>query len=191
MAGGTRCYRSDRMLKSTHLTMALAGVALAGISLGGCATKGFVRQQVAVTQSQVNAQQATLQADDAHLASLDQGTRDALQRAEAAHKLAEGKFLYSMVLSDNSVKFPVGAVGALARSQDPADGLRPEAEERQPQRLCRDPGPYRQHRLEDRQHASGRGPRRRGAAVHEPAGRGAEPDVDDLLRPGYAGRPER
>ncbi len=94
------------MLKSTHLTMALAGVALAGISLGGCATKGFVRQQVAVTQSQVNAQQATLQADDAHLATLDQGTRDALQRAEAAHKLAEGKFLYSMVLSDDSVKFP-------------------------------------------------------------------------------------
>jgi peptidoglycan-associated lipoprotein len=94
------------MLKSTRLTMAVAGMALAGLSLGGCATKGFVRQQVAVTQSQVNAQQATLQADDAHLANLDQGTRDALQRAEAAHKLAEGKFLYSMVLSDDSVKFP-------------------------------------------------------------------------------------
>jgi len=94
------------MLKSTRLTMALAGVALAAISLGGCATKGFVRQQVGVTQSQVNAQQATLQADDAHLANLDQGTRDALMRAEAAHKLAEGKFLYSMVLSDDSVKFP-------------------------------------------------------------------------------------
>jgi len=94
------------MLKSTRLTMALAGVALAAISLGGCATKGFVRQQVAVTQSQVNAQQTTLQADDAHLAQLDQGTRDALQRAQAAGKLAEGKFLYSMVLSDDSVKFP-------------------------------------------------------------------------------------
>ncbi len=94
------------MLKSTRLTVAMAGFALAGISLGGCATKGFVRQQVAVTQSQVDAQKATLQADDAHLATLDQGTRDALQRAEAAHKLAEGKFLYSMVLSDDSVKFP-------------------------------------------------------------------------------------
>jgi outer membrane protein OmpA-like peptidoglycan-associated protein len=94
------------MLKPTRLTMALAGVALAAISLGGCATKGFVRQQVAVTQSEINSQQATLQADDTHLANLDQGTRDALQRAEAAHKLAEGKFLYSMVLSDDSVKFP-------------------------------------------------------------------------------------
>jgi outer membrane protein OmpA-like peptidoglycan-associated protein len=38
---------------------------------------------------------------------LDQTTRDALARAEAANKLAEGKFLYSMVLSDDSVKFPV------------------------------------------------------------------------------------
>jgi outer membrane protein OmpA-like peptidoglycan-associated protein len=94
------------MLKSTPLTMAAAGLALAAFGLGGCATKGFVRQQVAVTQAQVNAQQTTLQADDAHLAQLDQGTRDALQRAEAAGKLAEGKFLYSMVLSDDSVKFP-------------------------------------------------------------------------------------
>jgi peptidoglycan-associated lipoprotein len=43
----------------------------------------------------------------AHLAKLDQTTQDALSRAEAAGKLAEGKFLYSMVLSDDSVKFPV------------------------------------------------------------------------------------
>jgi outer membrane protein OmpA-like peptidoglycan-associated protein len=37
-----------------------------------------------------------------------QGTaNEALQRANAAHKLAEGKFLYEVVLSDDSVKFPV------------------------------------------------------------------------------------
>jgi peptidoglycan-associated lipoprotein len=87
------------MLKSTAFTMGVAGLAITAISLGGCATKGFVRQQVAVTQTQVDAQQT-------HLGQLDQNTRDALQRAEAAHKLAEGKFLYSMVLSDDSVKFP-------------------------------------------------------------------------------------
>src|SRR6202000_1255318 len=40
------------------------------------------------------------------LSQLDQTTQDALQRATAAGKLAEGKFLYSMVLSDDSVKFP-------------------------------------------------------------------------------------
>jgi outer membrane protein OmpA-like peptidoglycan-associated protein len=47
------------------------------------------------------------QAQDQQLSQLDQTTRDALQRAEAANKLAEGKFLYAMVLSDDSVKFPV------------------------------------------------------------------------------------
>ena len=95
----------------TIATMALAAGAL---SLGGCATKGFVRQQVGVvdskeqaTEAQVNAQQNTLQGHEAHLGELDKNTREALERAEAAGKLAEGKFLYSMVLSDDSVKFPV------------------------------------------------------------------------------------
>jgi len=95
-------------------TLILGAVALGMVGLGGCATKGFVREQVGVvdtkvqaTQSQVNSQEATLQAHDTKLAELDQTTRDALQRAEAAGKLAEGKFLYSMVLSDDSVKFPV------------------------------------------------------------------------------------
>jgi outer membrane protein OmpA-like peptidoglycan-associated protein len=51
------------------------------------------------TQSQVDQQ-------GQHLGELDQTTQDALNRANAAHKLAEGKFLYSLVLSDDSVKFP-------------------------------------------------------------------------------------
>jgi outer membrane protein OmpA-like peptidoglycan-associated protein len=44
---------------------------------------------------------------ESHLTQLDQTTKEALDRATAAGKLAEGKFLYSMVLSDDSVKFPV------------------------------------------------------------------------------------
>jgi outer membrane protein OmpA-like peptidoglycan-associated protein len=44
---------------------------------------------------------------DTKLASLDQTSRDALQRAEAAGKLAEGKFLYQEVLTDDSMKFGV------------------------------------------------------------------------------------
>jgi outer membrane protein OmpA-like peptidoglycan-associated protein len=92
----------------------VAAIALGALSLGGCATKGFVREQVGVvdtkvqtTQTQVTAQEGQLQAHDTHLAELDKTTQEALQRAEAAGKLAEGKFLYSMVLSDDSVKFPV------------------------------------------------------------------------------------
>lgn len=88
---------------------AVAGLALAAgaVGLGGCATRGFVREQVAVVDTKVEAQQGTLRAHETHLGELDRGTREALERAQAAGKLAEGKFLYSMVLSDDSVKFPI------------------------------------------------------------------------------------
>jgi peptidoglycan-associated lipoprotein len=79
-------------------------VAVAAVSLGGCATKDFVNQQVSAEDTKVQANQAQT---DQHLNQLDQSTKDALERATAAGKLAEGKFLYSMVLSDDSVKFPV------------------------------------------------------------------------------------
>jgi outer membrane protein OmpA-like peptidoglycan-associated protein len=65
---------------------------LAAFAVSGCATKGFVREQVAQEDVKVTEVQGT--------------ARDALDRANAAHKLAEGKFLYQVVLSDDSVKFP-------------------------------------------------------------------------------------
>jgi len=43
----------------------------------------------------------------------------AMERANSAHKLAEGKFLYQVVLSDDAVKFPVSR-----------DELSPEAKAR-------------------------------------------------------------
>jgi peptidoglycan-associated lipoprotein len=102
------------MGKPTLSAVAIAALAAGALGLSGCATKGFVRQQVGVedqkvqaTQGQVTAQGATLQGHEQHLGELDKNTREALERAEAAGKLAEGKFLYSMVLSDDSVKFPV------------------------------------------------------------------------------------
>jgi len=79
-------------------------VAVAAVSLGGCATKDYVNQQVSAEDSKVQAGQSQ---NDQHFAQLDQSTKDALERANAAGKLAEGKFLYSMVLSDDSVKFPI------------------------------------------------------------------------------------
>ena len=86
---------------------AAAAIAVSAISLGGCATKDYVNQQVAAEDTKVQAQQSTLDQHQTHLSQLDQSTKDALDRATAAGKLAEGKFLYSMVLSDDSVKFPV------------------------------------------------------------------------------------
>ena len=80
--------------------MVLAAVALGALSLGGCATKKYVNQEVGRVETQV----AT---NGTHLQALDRTSQEALERATAAGKLAEGKFLYSMVLSDDSVKFPV------------------------------------------------------------------------------------
>ncbi|HEY1752351.1 MAG TPA: OmpA family protein [Caulobacteraceae bacterium] len=88
-------------------TRIMAGAALIGvICLGGCATESYVKKHVSVVQDQVTTVQTQQQAQGTRLDQLDQNTRDAMQRAEAAGKLAEGKFLYSMVLSDDSVKFP-------------------------------------------------------------------------------------
>jgi peptidoglycan-associated lipoprotein len=80
----------------------IAGAILLGAtSLGGCATKKFVNQEVGAVQTQVAAQ-------DARLSGVDATAKEALGRAEAAGKLAEGKFVYSAMLSDDSLKFPAG-----------------------------------------------------------------------------------
>jgi len=92
------------MLKPVVIATAMA---ISAVSLGGCATKDFVREQVAAEDTKVQATQGQVNQHETHLGQLDQATKDALDRATAAGKLAEGKFLYSMVLSDDSVKFPV------------------------------------------------------------------------------------
>ncbi|MDO8295777.1 MAG: OmpA family protein [Caulobacter sp.] len=71
----------------------------------GCATKDFVREQVAVVDTRVTTVGGT--------------AGEALSRAKSAQQLAEGKFLYQVVLSDDSVKFPVDQ-----------NALSPEAEAR-------------------------------------------------------------
>jgi len=94
-------------------------IAVSAISLGGCATKDYVNEHVAAVDAKVQTTQGQVDQHQTHLAQLDQTTKEALDRATAAGKLAEGKFLYSMVLSDDSVKFPVDS-----------SKLSPEAQER-------------------------------------------------------------
>ncbi len=90
--------------KTPVVAMALA---LGALTLAGCATKGYVNEQVGAVDSKLSTTQGQVNAHEAHLADLDRTSKDALDRATAAGKLAEGKFLYQMVLSDDSVKFPV------------------------------------------------------------------------------------
>jgi len=78
--------------------------------------------------AKVQATQGQVDRHESHLTQLDQATKEALDRATAAGKLAEGKFLYSMVLSDDSVKFPVDSAKlspeATQRLTDFADKLK-------------------------------------------------------------------
>jgi outer membrane protein OmpA-like peptidoglycan-associated protein len=87
---------------------ALAGAILAiGLAASGCATKGFVRDQVGAVDQRVSGVDSRVSGVDSHVGRVEGTAKDALDRANAAHKLAEGKFLYQVVLSDDSVKFPV------------------------------------------------------------------------------------
>jgi peptidoglycan-associated lipoprotein len=85
--------------------MLTAMTVMAAVGMSGCASHKFVREQVGVAE--------------AHTTKVEGTARDALDRANAAHKLAEGKFLYQVVLSDDSMKFPVDK-----------SNLSPEAEQR-------------------------------------------------------------
>ena len=91
----------------------MAGAALmAAFAVTGCATHkyvdahvGAVDQKLADAQSQADALKLRIADHDQRLAGLDRTSREALQRAEAAGKLAEGKFLYTVTLQDDGFRF--------------------------------------------------------------------------------------
>ena len=89
----------------------------------GCASKQYVRKELigledrtAVrldeVETQVEANQTAIAEHDEQLAELSRTTREALERAVAAGKLAEGKFLYETVLTDEEgVRFGFDEAG--------------------------------------------------------------------------------
>jgi len=87
------------------LTVALVGTT-------GCATKKYVKQETGAVntrvdevQGQVEQTQTRLNTHDKQIGEISQTAQDALRRAQEAGKLAEGKFLYETVLTDDKVKF--------------------------------------------------------------------------------------
>jgi peptidoglycan-associated lipoprotein len=104
-------------VKGINSSMGVAAAILITAGLGGCATKDYVNEQVAKVDTRVQTQDTRLADHDAQMAKLDRTTREALERAEAAGKLAEGKFLYSMVLQDDAVKFALNKYELSAEDQ--------------------------------------------------------------------------
>lgn len=124
------------MFKQRGPTSILAGGALfLGVfGLTACASKPYVTEEIAKNsaatekrindvESQVEATQTRVKQHDTKLVELDNATRQALERAQQAGKLAEGKFVYSLVLSDDAVKFPVNRHELSKEAQEQLDAF--------------------------------------------------------------------
>jgi peptidoglycan-associated lipoprotein len=88
-------------------------------ALTGCATKKYVKTetgavntrvdqvqgQVEQAQTRINEHDQRLQSHEQQMGQISKTAQDALTRATEAGKLAEGKFLYETVLTDEKVKF--------------------------------------------------------------------------------------
>ena len=102
---------------SSRWTFAAAlGIGLA--ILPACASKQYVSGEVEKSsaktekhigdvESQVEQTQSKVNEHEQRLTQLDRSTKDAIARANEAGKLAQGKFNYSVVLSDDKAHFPV------------------------------------------------------------------------------------
>ncbi len=97
-------------MKTKLCMVALSLAALVGTT--GCATKKYVRQETGTVntrvddvQGQVEQAQTRLNEHDKQIGDISTTAQDALRRAQEAGKLAEGKFLYETVLTDDKVKF--------------------------------------------------------------------------------------
>lgn len=105
------------------ISPALVILVVVALSLTGCATKKFVQEQVDASEQRTDAKVGEVQtsvennqkaigdleASDAEmqkeLKKLSETANDALARATEAGKLAKGKFLYEVTLTDNDVTF--------------------------------------------------------------------------------------
>lgn len=99
-------------MKMKLCIVALSLAALVGTT--GCATKKYVKQETGAVntrvddvQGQVEEAQTRLNTHDQQIGDVSKTAQDALRRAQEAGKLAEGKFLYETVLTDDKVKFAV------------------------------------------------------------------------------------
>jgi peptidoglycan-associated lipoprotein len=112
-------------MQARSLTLLLSAALLA-VAATGCATKKYVQEetgkvdtkvgqvqgQVEQTQTRLNEHEQRIAGQDQKIAATDQKVgevsktaQEALDRAQAAGKLAEGKLLYETVLTDDKVKF--------------------------------------------------------------------------------------
>ena len=104
---------------TTNRVLAGTVAAVLAVATSGCATKKYVKGEVSTINTRVDGVQGQVEdaqtkirdhdgritRNEAATAEASKTAREALERAIAAGKLAEGKLLYETVLSDDKVKF--------------------------------------------------------------------------------------
>lgn len=112
----------------------MAATAALALVASGCATKKYVGTRTQEVEAQVGeriggveddleAAQERLDQHDQQIAEASGTARDALERALAAGRLAEGKFLFETVLSDDRVRFPVDLAELSPEARAALDGF--------------------------------------------------------------------
>jgi outer membrane protein OmpA-like peptidoglycan-associated protein len=102
------------MIKTRTVKFLVVFVAVGAVS--GCATKKYVQEEletadqrnaerVELIKAQIEDTQMEVEAQGEEIAELSKTSQEALDRAVAAGKLAEGKLLYEKVLSDDKLRF--------------------------------------------------------------------------------------
>jgi outer membrane protein OmpA-like peptidoglycan-associated protein len=85
-------------------------------TLAGCATQSYVDENVARLEARLDGQ-------DERINELTRTSRQALERATDAGVLAEGKFLYTVVLTDDEINFETDKSTLSADAQSRLTGL--------------------------------------------------------------------
>jgi peptidoglycan-associated lipoprotein len=105
------------MTSKPYIVALTLATALVGTT--GCATKKYVKQetgavntrvdevqgQVEQSQTRLNTHEGRINQHDQQIGDISKTAQEALDRAQQAGKLAQGKFLYETVLTDEKVKF--------------------------------------------------------------------------------------
>ena len=100
-------------------TLSVVFLAVVALMASGCATKKYVQQETGAVhtrvddaETQIEANQTEIRrtnekvgANERRIGEVSKTAQDALERAEEAGKLAEGKLLFETVLTDDRVRF--------------------------------------------------------------------------------------
>lgn len=97
-----------------HRTFGISLVSLAAGSLllSGCATKTYVDEQIAAVNGRISSVEGSLNGQISSLSTrvdgVERTAQAASQRANEAYRLAEGKFLYTVISESDQVTFASG-----------------------------------------------------------------------------------